>query len=183
MKTSMHAPTVRKARRARWLACVAAGLGVSAAGAFPAGPEAAAGTAGFGPGDGGAAPILLAQAADEVINKPVTRQVSYSKDQADRGEKLFSRACQECHGDDLKGGLNGGAPLRGSAFEEKYAEGAPASILYVYVSNQMPPNSPGRYSANDYADLVAYILKRNGFQPGDPLPGDVDKLYDLTIGQ
>ena len=45
----------------------------------------------------------------------------------------------------------------------------------------MPPNAPGRYSASTYADLMAYILKRNGFQAGAPLPADLDALDYLVM--
>ena len=112
---------------------------------------------------------------------PTPRPVSYSRDQADRGEDRYERACLECHGDDLRGGLNGGAPLRGLNFEQKFANGAPASALYLFTSTRMPPNAPGRYSPNTYADLVAYILKRNGFRSGEPLPSDIDVLDYLIM--
>jgi len=121
--------------------------------------------------------IQLAQAATVPVESPV----SYSSDQANRGEDRYERACIECHGDDLKGGMNGGAPLRGVNFLQKYANGAPASALYLYTSTLMPPNSPGRYSPSTYADLMAYILKRNGFRAGAPLPSDVDALDYLIM--
>ena len=121
--------------------------------------------------------IYLAQA--NVV--PVERPVSYSSDQANRGEAKYESACLECHGDDLKGGLNGGAPLRGTNFEQNFANGAPASALYLYTSTLMPPNAPGRYSPKTYANLVAYILKRNGFRAGAPLPSDIDALDYLIV--
>jgi mono/diheme cytochrome c family protein len=118
-------------------------------------------------------PIPLAQ-ADAV-------PVSYSSDQADRGEERYKSQCAECHGDDLRGGLNGGPPLRGMAFEQKYADGAPASWMFEFMSGTMPPNAPGRFSPSAYADLMAYILKRNGFQSGAPLPSDVEALDNLIM--
>jgi mono/diheme cytochrome c family protein len=121
--------------------------------------------------------ILLAQADAAPVESPV----SYSSDQADRGGEKYENDCEECHGDDLKGGLNGGPPLRGLAFEEKFADGLPASLLFSFMSSAMPPNSPGRYSDTTYADLLAYILKRNGFQPGAPLPSDFDALDNLIM--
>ncbi|WP_227419008.1 c-type cytochrome [Roseitranquillus sediminis] len=102
-------------------------------------------------------------------------------DQADRGEDRYATDCEECHGDDLRGGLNGGPPLRGLAFEEKYTGDLPASLLFSYMSSEMPPNAPGRYPPTTYADLTAYVLKRNGFQPGAPLPADLDALGYLIM--
>jgi mono/diheme cytochrome c family protein len=121
------------------------------------------------------APIRLAQ-ADAAGSK-----VSFTAEQADKGEKRFKSDCVECHGDDLRGGMNGGPPLRGVAFEQKFADGAPASALFGFMSSAMPPNAPGRYSASTYADLMAYVLKRNGFQPGAPLPSDLDALDNLVM--
>ncbi len=119
--------------------------------------------------------------AMETEQVPVAIQVSYASDQAVRGEKRYKKDCLECHGDDLKGGLNGGAPLRGLAFGKKYFDTMPASVMFEYMSATMPPNAPGRYSENTYAELMAYILKRNGFRAGAPLPTDLDALDRMTI--
>ena len=120
--------------------------------------------------------VLVAQADAAPAEAPV----HYSSDQADKGEVQYTKYCVECHGDDLKGGLLGGAPLRGLAFEQKYF-GGPAGALYEVMNTTMPPDSPGRYSPATYADLMAYILKRNGFKAGAELPSDIDALYNLTI--
>ena len=130
-----------------------------------------------------------AESASEDTSEPemakeqvlATIQVSYASDQADRGKKRYKKDCLECHGDDLKGGLNGGAPLRGLAFGKKYFDAMPASVMFEYMSATMPPNAPGRYSENTYAELMAYILKRNGFRAGAPLPTDLDALDRMTI--
>ena len=108
-------------------------------------------------------------------------KVSYSNDQADRGEDDFQDDCVECHGDDLRGGLLGGPPLRGVAFEEKFGNGAPASSLYLFMSTLMPPEQPGRFSPETYADLMAYVLKRNGYRAGAALPSDFEALDALVM--
>jgi S-disulfanyl-L-cysteine oxidoreductase SoxD len=118
--------------------------------------------------------ILLAQAAD--------RPVSYAENQADRGARLFKTACAECHGDDLRGGLIGGPPLRGLAFEKKFAAGTPASALFAFTSSQMPPDAPGQFSAGEYADMIAFLLRENGFgAAGAPLPSNTDALDHLIV--
>ena len=128
------------------------------------------------PGAGGQAAGAAIRLA---VNAPA--KASYAMDQANRGEKKFESECVDCHGEDLKGGLNGGAPLRGLAFEQKYFDGLPASVMFGFMSSAMPPNSPGRYSPSTYADLMAYILKRNGIQEGAPLPSDIDALDNLVL--
>ncbi len=67
------------------------------------------------------------------------------------------------------------------AFEEKFTNGLPASLLFGFMSTAMPPNSPGRYPASTYVDLMAFVLKRNGYQPGAPLPSDLDALDNLIM--
>jgi mono/diheme cytochrome c family protein len=121
------------------------------------------------------------QAPTQAAAAPGNKPVSYSSDQADRGEKRYNSSCADCHGDDLKGGLIGGPPLRGVAFDQAFANGAPASGLFGFMSTQMPPDSPGQFSASGYADLMAYILKQNGYQPGAALPSDSDALDHLII--
>lgn len=149
-----------------------------------------AGNAQSSPPAVGQAPVAVGQApaasqaptqAAPAAAAPGDKPVSYSSDQADRGEKKFKETCADCHGDDLKGGLIGGPPLRGVAFDAAYANGAPASALFGFMSTQMPPESPGQFSASAYADVMAYILKQNGYQPGTPLPSDSDALDHLII--
>jgi cytochrome c len=122
-----------------------------------------------------------ADAEEVVVAAVLERPVSYSSEQVDRGAKRYKAECADCHGADLKGGMNGGATIRSVSFLQKYGEGAPASVLFQYLTTAMPPNAPGRYSATTYADLMAYILKRNGFSQGAPLPADLDALDDLMM--
>lgn len=122
-------------------------------------------------GDAGAAGVAA----------PVGTPVTYSTEQADRGERRYTRDCVECHGETLTGGLIGGPPLRGLAFEEKYLNGAPASALFLFTSTQMPPDNPGRFQPSVYADLVAYILQQNGFTAGAELPADAEALNAMVM--
>jgi cytochrome c2 len=108
--------------------------------------------------------------------------VTFTTAQADRGESRYARDCVECHGETLDGGLIGGPPLRGIAFEQKYLNGAPASVLFLFTSTAMPPDNPGRFSPAVYSDLVAYILEQNGFPAGDvELPADAEALNSLIM--
>lgn len=169
----------------RPVACLVLTVGIVAGGwALPSSSGTAAETrvqADTAPG-----PVVLAKTLTLVqppapsASEPAEKPVSFTNEQADRGEERFAKDCEECHGKDLKGGLNGGAPLRGLQFEQKYAD-TQASVMFQYMSGAMPPNAPGRYSKTVYAELMAYILKRNGFQPGAPLPSDLDSLDYLII--
>ncbi len=78
--------------------------------------------------------------------------------------------------------LIGGPPLRGSAFEKKFASGMPASSLFAFISSQMPPDSPGQFSAGEYVDLIAFILRENGCgNVGAAMPTDSNALDHLII--
>ena len=118
--------------------------------------------------------IQLAQAGGD---KPV----SYADNQANRGSKLYKEVCTDCHGDHLQGGLIGGPPLRGSAFDKKFANGAPVSALVGLVSGMMPPDAPGQFSDAEYADVIAFLLRENGFQSGAPLPVNSDAQDKLIV--
>ncbi len=113
--------------------------------------------------------------------QPGDMPVTFSSDQATRGKVTFTKVCVDCHGDDLRGGLNGGPPLRGNAFDEIFANGAPVSGLFQFISTQMPPDSPGEFSPDVYAELAAYILQQNGFQAGAALPTDPDAQDHLIV--
>lgn len=123
----------------------------------------------------------VAEAQTDEVADPLEKPVSYTNDQAARGEEEYEQECEECHGSDLRGGLIGGAPLRGVVFEEHWGGGLPASALYSYMSATMPPNAPGRLSPTDYADIQAYLLQRNGYPSGAPLPADLDALDYLIM--
>lgn len=151
---------------------LATAVGVSWALTNPSGGFATQPTATVAGGAGPTPDIVLAQG---------TTKVTFSAEQADRGEMRFGRECVECHGDDLAGGLLGGPPLKGVAFLEKFGNGAPASGLFLFMSTAMPPDQPGRFSAAAYADMMAFVLKVNGFAEGAPLPSDPAALDALLM--
>lgn len=126
-------------------------------------------------------PKVITTKKKKVEAVKVETLVSYSSDQASRGKRTYEKKCAECHGKEFKGGMNGGPPLRGLAFLEKWGNGEQASELYYFLSEQMPPGSPGRFSSKVYADVMAYILKKNGFKSGAPLPWNVDALEQLIM--
>ncbi len=117
-------------------------------------------------------PIILAQAAPA--------KVSFSADQSKRGKERYTATCEDCHGADLRGGLNGGPPIRGSMFLKDFG-GGPASNLFLFMSTMMPPEDPGRFSDSVYVDIMAYVLEMNGFEPGAPLPTKVDALDKIVL--
>lgn len=87
---------------------------------------------------------------------------SYTDAQAARATATFSQSCANCHtlGPDGKG------PLTGDAFWKGFTQKTVADLL-TFVKTNMPNGvNAGSLSASTYNDLVALILKSNGFPAG-----------------
>jgi mono/diheme cytochrome c family protein len=97
---------------------------------------------------------------------------AFTQEQADRGHSVYRRACQDCHGANLNDGEFGGAPLTGQYFARHWGSGNVAA-LYGYMHAKMPPDRPGKLNSQTYADLTAFLLVQNGYQPAQTeLPPD-----------
>ncbi|MDB6157527.1 MAG: pyrrolo-quinoline quinone [Gammaproteobacteria bacterium] len=88
----------------------------------------------------------------------------YTSAQASRGATAYTQYCTECHGASLQGGS--GPPLMGQMFRQAYGAGT-AAQLYDFISRQMPQNQPGSLSQQQYLDVTAYVLSRNGVASGN----------------
>jgi len=87
----------------------------------------------------------------------------FTRDQVATGHLQYAAKCSVCHGPNLKGG---GAPeLVGRGFSAKW-NGKTLTDLYTYTRDQMPKGNGGSLSEQDYADVVAFLLSRNGFAAG-----------------
>jgi alcohol dehydrogenase (cytochrome c) len=92
---------------------------------------------------------------------------AYTSEQASRGAAVYTQDCAECHGANLQG--EAGTPLMGRTFLQAYGRGT-AAQLYDFLSRQMPLNAPASLSQQQYLDVTAFILERNGLPPGaEPL--------------
>ena len=57
-----------------------------------------------------------------------------------------------------------------------------AGDLFEIVSTQMPEDAPGSLELEQYADIVAFVLRLNGFEPGSgELPADADALGTISL--
>lgn len=90
----------------------------------------------------------------------------FSEAQAARGEAVYQQHCSTCHGTRLEG--NPAAPLTGAAFRSRWEDGQHTlDDLFYIVRSLMPNNAPGSLAKAQYADVVAYILKVNGYPAGE----------------
>jgi len=130
-------------------------------------------------------PGRVAQAAPVPAATPAELPTSvlegvYTEVQAGRGSASYAEACAECHGEDLRGGEM--APgLTGVAFSFRW-RGESVGAVYTSVRTTMPPEEPGTLSAEETADVIAYLLHRNGYPAGAvELPSDAAALEGVAI--
>jgi cytochrome c5 len=94
----------------------------------------------------------------------------YTDAQATRGAAVYEAACSGCHRADL-GGATGPA-LKQQRFAQTYA-GKDLRTLFTKIATTMPRNMPASLADGEYLDVVAHVLRENGFRAG---------TEDLTIG-
>jgi S-disulfanyl-L-cysteine oxidoreductase SoxD len=87
----------------------------------------------------------------------------YTDAQAERGSGQYVQHCAVCHGPALEG--NGEAPPLTGEFIPDWA-GTTLADVYDKVSVTMPLNAPGTLRPEIAADILAFILKQNGFPAG-----------------
>lgn len=88
----------------------------------------------------------------------------YSEAQATRGAASYDTACSGCHRPDL-GGANGPA-LVGERFARIFA-GKDLKTFYTKTATTMPRGAPGSLGDAVYLDIVAHVLRENGFPAGE----------------
>jgi cbb3-type cytochrome c oxidase subunit III len=85
----------------------------------------------------------------------------YTDAQAERGTAAFGQSCSRCH----TLAAQGDSPLSGEKFWEGFTQRTVEELL-TYVRTNMPNGNGGSLPASTYNDLVALILKSNGFPTG-----------------
>jgi mono/diheme cytochrome c family protein len=95
----------------------------------------------------------------------------YTAEQAARGERTAYVTCFSCHA---------AADWTSSRFLDPSSDQR-LGDLFLMISRQMPMDAPGKLSAAEYADVIAYMLKLQGAPPGESeLPAEVralDRIY------
>jgi mono/diheme cytochrome c family protein len=106
--------------------------------------------------------VLVMLVSGIAANEPMqsdTRSVRdgvYTDDQAARGATLYSERCASCHQiKEFTGHFLGAW------------KGRPVDGLFEMMSTSMPVDEPGSLSREQNADLLAFILKSNGFAAGE----------------
>jgi mono/diheme cytochrome c family protein len=107
----------------------------------------------------------------------------YADDQAKRGEKVYADNCATCHGDKLEGTSTGGPTLSGKDFVNGW-KAMSAGDLFEKISMDMPSNAPGSLKADQYADVMAFVLSVNKYPAGKAaLPTTAAPLKSVKMGE
>ena len=119
--------------------------------------------------------VFLTRPANSVMDGVFTLE------QARRGEALYPRSCPRCHRADLLGDGFETPALAGTDFTRRWS-GRTVADLFAFVSVNMPKSSPGAWDGQTYVDLIAYILRMNGYPTGRrELPPDPEALVALRM--
>jgi S-disulfanyl-L-cysteine oxidoreductase SoxD len=102
---------------------------------------------------------LAAAASDKTIWDGV-----YTKQQAERGEQAYKRACGYCHRDNLQG--DEGPALIGSRFRFQWQDRT-LKDLFTTISSTMPDDAPGTLADDAYVDVISFLLQANGAPEGE----------------
>jgi len=95
----------------------------------------------------------------------------YSVVQAERGEVTFLQECAGCH---MPTEFTG-------SYLEKWAEGS-AATLFNQIRRTMPLDNPSSLGRQSYADILAYLLRLNGYVAGaHELEGSDELLRAIPI--
>jgi hypothetical protein len=81
----------------------------------------------------------------------------YTEAQAERGKSTFERTCTSCH-DTVR--------FTGAEFVQTWSD-KPLADLFEVMRTTMPEDNPGSLKPQQYADILSYVLKLNGFGAGE----------------
>ena len=98
----------------------------------------------------------------------------YTAAQATAGATVFSANCAMCHGAALQG--MAGPTLIGQSFAAS-SNGYTIGAIFGEIAEQMPAGNPGSLTHDQYADVMAFILSKNGY-PAGAKPLD----YNASLG-
>jgi mono/diheme cytochrome c family protein len=122
----------------------------------------------------GLASVVAAASGQAPAGTTVLENV-YSEEQAKRGRASYDGKCASCH----DGGTMG-PELWGDPFLTQW-ENKKVGEFYNRIQTTMPEDAPGTLGESEVLDIIAYVLKTNGFPAGDKAIGGKDALGAMTF--
>jgi mono/diheme cytochrome c family protein len=96
----------------------------------------------------------------------------FTAGQVARGQRTFQGACVSCHTV---------AQQTGKRFQAKWS-GTTLGDLFDLISSTMPEGGPGSLNPDEYASVIAFLLKETGYPEGkSDLPGESAALMKVRI--
>jgi S-disulfanyl-L-cysteine oxidoreductase SoxD len=86
----------------------------------------------------------------------------FTAEQAKRGETLYKENCAACHGEDL----TGSGPMPALAGNDFIANWKTVGDLFEKTHTSMPASAPGSLSEQQTSDIIAFMLAKSNFPPG-----------------
>lgn len=112
----------------------------------------------------GAAALAAVSVSPPVAQERTIEDGVYTSEQAARGREAYREQCSACHADNLLGGEM--APgLVGSGFISGWS-GETLWNFADFTNATMPQDAPGRLSAEQLNDVIAFILEANEYPAG-----------------
>jgi len=96
----------------------------------------------------------------------------YTDTQAGRGQEVFGRICSRCHNI---------ADFTSDTFMASW-ESSTVLDLFTLMQKSMPQDNPGSLEAQEYADVIAFLLKSNQLPAGaSELSAEAEPLKLIRI--
>lgn len=126
---------------------------------------------------GRATVLALTTAATMALTSTFASAAGFTAEQAVAGEKEYQAQCSQCHGVKLEG-----PEAPGLFGQDVMGNWDTAGGIFDFISVAMPPAAPGQLGEEAYLNIIAYIMRENGAQPGDtPLVMDAEKLAAVSL--
>ena len=110
----------------------------------------------------------------------------YTDAQSRRGANLYLDHCSECHAEDLSGksAYNESPPLAGVKFRTRW-DTKTLDELFSFIRTTMPKLREGGLKADEYIDIVAFLLQSNRFPASNTnhLPMDPEVLRTIRLSK
>ena len=102
----------------------------------------------------------------------VMAAIAFTELQANRGRDTFRSGCTECHYS---------SEFADAQFKFKWSQRSVGN-LFQLIQTSMPESAPGSLSSEEAVQLVAYVLRMNGFEAGpNELPTDPAILDGMSL--
>jgi mono/diheme cytochrome c family protein len=124
--------------------------------------------------------VLAASASQSAATTKSVRDGVYTVEQAKRGHGVYTEFCLSCHGPALGGGEMA-PPLAGPVFVANW-NGLTVGDLFERNRITMPQDRPGALTAQQNADVLAYMLSVGQYPAGEAeLPRQAPFLRQILV--